>query len=165
MSERKLRAIDEELSPAAWAIRFAASHEDVITVLSGMSTLSQVRDNVGSMKEFTPLSEETKEMMIGMAQAQKEAGPEHTGDFKKYESLTYHGLSVAAILDSYNSIMIQPNPFFAGEQNYLANRMLAMGVTDIKQEFPKEKVMLDGEDITEQVEEAWSFLVEHAFVM
>jgi len=49
--------------------------------------------------------------------------------------------------------------------NYLANKLLSLGVTDIHQEFPKETVVLDGEDITQQVEEAWAFLVENAFVM
>ena len=43
--------------------------------------------------------------------------------------------------------------------------MLALGVTDLKQGFPKERVVLDGEDITAQVDEAWAWLVEHAFVM
>lgn len=47
----------------------------------------------------------------------------------------------------------------------LANKLLANGVTDIKQEFPKETVTFHGEDITGQVEEAWNFLVKHAFVM
>ncbi len=49
--------------------------------------------------------------------------------------------------------------------NYLANKMLSLGVTDIKKPFPEEKVLLNGEDITVQVKEAWDFLVEHAFVM
>ena len=49
--------------------------------------------------------------------------------------------------------------------NYLANKMLALGVTDIKQTFPEETVISDGKDITKMVKEAWDFLVEHAFVM
>lgn len=81
------------------------------------------------------------------------------------KGITYHGVSVAAILDTYNSAMVQPNPLFSGEMNYLANKMLSLGVTDIKQPFPEETVFLNGEDITSQVEEAWNFLVEHAFVM
>ena len=93
------------------------------------------------------------------------AGPEHTGDFKKYENLTYHGISVAAILGTYNSAMVQPNPLFSGEMNYLANKLLSIGVTDIHQTFPEETVILDGEDFTAQVKEAWNFLVEHGFVM
>lgn len=51
------------------------------------------------------------------------------------------------------------------EMNYLANRMLALGVKDIKAPMAEETVILDGEDITAQVKEAWDFLVEHAFVM
>ena len=61
--------------------------------------------------------------------------------------------------------MVQPNLLFSGEMNYLANKMLSLGVMDIHQPFAEETVMLDGEDITAQVKEAWDFLVEHAFVM
>lgn len=164
-SEKQLRAIEPEISPAGWALRYAASKEGVLAVLSGMSTLEQVRDNVKSMKGFTALSDEQQKLLEKLAADQKAAGPEHTGDFTKYESLTYHGVSVAAILDTYNSAMVQPNPLFSGEMNYLANKMLFLGVRNIHQNFPEEIVMLDGEDITAQVKEAWDFLVEHAFVM
>lgn len=43
-------------SSASYAIRFAAGFEGIMMVLSGMSTLDQLRDNVGFMKEFQPLS-------------------------------------------------------------------------------------------------------------
>lgn len=164
-AEKKLRSIQPELSPAVWALRFAGSMDDVIAVLSGMSTLEQVQDNVKNMKDFRPLGEDDKDMLLTMAKEQKAAGPEGTGDFTEYEDLTYHDISVAAIFDTYNSAMVQPNPLFSGEMNYLANKLLAVGVTDIKQEFPKETVLFQGKDITTQVEEAWNFLVEHAFVM
>ena len=164
-SEKRLRTIDPAISPAGWALRYATGKEGVIAVLSGMSTLEQVKDNVKSMKGFTGLSEEHQALLEKLAADQKASGPEHTGDFSKYEALTYHGISVAAILDTYNSAMVQPNPLFSGEMNYLANRMLALGVKDIHQPFPEETVTLVGKDITAQVKEAWDFLVEHAFVM
>ncbi len=164
-AEKKLRSAAPEMSPAVWALRFAGSMENVIAVLSGMSTLEQVQDNVNNLKDYVPLGENDKEMLLTMAKEQKATGPEATGDFSEYESLIYHGISVAAILDTYTSAMVQPNPLFSGEMNYLANKLLAGGVKDIKQEFPKETVTFHGKDITGQVEEAWNFLVEHAFVM
>lgn len=43
-------------SPASVAIRFAASYEGVFMVLSGMSTLAQMEDNLSFMKAFKPLA-------------------------------------------------------------------------------------------------------------
>ena len=40
----------------SWAIRWVASLPNVLCVLSGMTTLEQVQDNVASMDPFIPLS-------------------------------------------------------------------------------------------------------------
>ncbi len=53
--------IFEELhtaSPASYAIRYAAGLENVMMVLSGMSNMEQMQDNISYMKEFEPLKED-----------------------------------------------------------------------------------------------------------
>lgn len=51
-----LKAAAPEKNLPSWALRFAASLEGIITVLSGMSTLEQMEQNLATMKEFSPLS-------------------------------------------------------------------------------------------------------------
>ena len=45
------------LSNASYAIRFAAGFEGIRVVLSGMSDMAQMKDNVSYMKDFKPLDE------------------------------------------------------------------------------------------------------------
>jgi predicted aldo/keto reductase-like oxidoreductase len=51
------------LSLASWAIRYAASFEGIITVLSGMSNIEQMRDNVSFMGDFKPLDDTEKALV------------------------------------------------------------------------------------------------------
>ena len=44
-------------SPASYAIRYCASFEGIFMVLSGMSDLSQLEDNIGFMRDFRPFDE------------------------------------------------------------------------------------------------------------
>lgn len=55
-----LKDAEPNSSCASWALRFAADLEGVITVLSGMSNIEQMRDNLSFMKTFTHLTPEQK---------------------------------------------------------------------------------------------------------
>ena len=66
--KQALDAAGNGLSYAGWALRFAASLDQIITVLSGMSNLAQMEDNLRSMRAFRPLNEKEMEA-IRRAQA------------------------------------------------------------------------------------------------
>lgn len=58
-----LKEANPNNSYASWAIKFAANLDGVITVLSGMSNIEQMEDNLSYMKDFTKLSEEEKKVL------------------------------------------------------------------------------------------------------
>ena len=58
-----LKEANPNVSFASWAIKFAANLDGVITVLSGMSNIEQMQDNLSYMKDFTKLSEEEKKVL------------------------------------------------------------------------------------------------------
>lgn len=58
--QKIFKEAEPESSVASWAIRFAADLEGIITVLSGMSTVEQMKDNLSFMKEFHGLSDKQK---------------------------------------------------------------------------------------------------------
>lgn len=50
-------------SPAGYAIRYCAGFEGIFMVLSGMSDMAQMEDNLATMTEFVPLSQAEHEMI------------------------------------------------------------------------------------------------------
>jgi len=58
-----LKEQDPQASVASWAVRFAASLPGVEMVLSGMSTLDQLRDNVSYMRDFEPLTPQQMDLL------------------------------------------------------------------------------------------------------
>lgn len=50
-------------SYASWAIRYVGSKDNILSILSGMSSLAQMKDNLSFMKDFKPLDSHEEEVI------------------------------------------------------------------------------------------------------
>ena len=64
-----LKDADPEASCASWALRFAAGLDNILAVLSGMSSLEQMDDNLRHMTPFKPLDEGEMKVIARAQQA------------------------------------------------------------------------------------------------
>ncbi len=64
---KEVKALFDAYAPgasyASWAIRFVASLDGILTVLSGMSNVAQMEDNLSYMRQFKPLNEEEQRII------------------------------------------------------------------------------------------------------
>ena len=163
-AEALLKAVHPDWSIASWSVRFCLEKEDVIAVLSGMSTLEQVLDNTKTSNEAGPLTEEEKKALAEAIRIYRESAPIKQSEIDSYKGLLYHGVPVSAILQAYSICQIQPDPGFSDDNNYLKNAIAEAEHVDFHTGLEKQTVLdPDGTDITEMVEKAVAWLTEHSF--
>ena len=64
----ELKSRDPEASIASWAFRFVASHPRIAVVLSGMSEMEHLVDNIKTFSDFKPCTEEELEFLQGIGE-------------------------------------------------------------------------------------------------
>ena len=163
-AEALLKKAHPEWSIASWAVRFCLEKEDVIAVLSGMSTLDQVRDNIATSNEAGKMTEEEHKVLAEAMHIYRESAPIKQSEIDQYKGLTYHGVPVSAILQAYSICQIQPAPGFSDDNNYLKNAIAEAEHVDFHNGLEKQAVITkDGKDITDLVEKAVEWLTRNSF--
>jgi len=98
----KLAAIDGESSAPAWAFRFLQGLPNVKMVLSGMSNLEQMQENIATFAARAPVSQEGTELLLEIAEGMKNSVP-CTGCRYCCDGCPM-GLDIPLLLSVYNDI-------------------------------------------------------------
>lgn len=100
IANRLLQRNPEE-SIASWAFRFAGTHPDVLTVLSGMTYMEHLEDNLNTYSPLKPLTEDDLEFLQETADIMKQYPTVPCNDCKYCMPCPY-GIDIPAILLHYN---------------------------------------------------------------
>lgn len=104
----KMKSRDAQASVASWAFRFAGTPEGVLTVLSGMTYMEHLRDNLRTYMPLKPLSEEEKEFLYEVADDIFNLNTIPCNDCKYCMPCPY-GLNIPAIFVHYNKCIKEGN--------------------------------------------------------
>lgn len=63
----RMKERESQMSIASWAFRFCGSYPNILTVLSGMSSMDPLIENVETFSHFKPLNDEEKAFLMEMA--------------------------------------------------------------------------------------------------
>ena len=109
------------MSPASWAIRFAASLDGVETVLSGMSAPEQMRDNVSFMRDMEPMSDEELDTVGEAVGIIRRSLAVQCTSCRYCEEACPEGIPVADYFSLYNAEVFHPHREFFLHRHYYRN--------------------------------------------
>lgn len=114
----RLKQREPERSVASWAFRYAGTHPGVLTVLSGMTYMEHLLDNLHTYCPLKPLTEEEMQYLYDTADLMMQYPTIPCNDCKYCMPCPY-GLDIPAILLHYNKCVNQGNiPESAQAENY-----------------------------------------------
>lgn len=106
VDEAKVKALRPEESPASWGFRFLMGLPNVTMVLSGMSSMAQMEDNVKTFSEDKPLSSQEIDVLMEIAEGFKKTVP--------CTACRYccdgcpKGLDIPMLLKKYSELVLAP---------------------------------------------------------
>ena len=104
----RLKQREPERSVASWAFRFNGSHPNVMTILSGMTYMEHLQDNIRSFAPLIPLNEEEQAFLFETAELMLQYPTIPCNDCKYCMPCPY-GLDIPAILLHYNKCVNEGN--------------------------------------------------------
>ena len=118
----KLKQREPERSVASWAFRFAGSFPGVMTVLSGMTYMEHLQDNLRSYSPLHPLTDEEFAFLQETADLMMQYQTIPCNDCKYCMPCPY-GIDIPAILLHYNKCINEGNmPSSRQDENFLKAR-------------------------------------------
>ena len=105
---REILALDPERSLASWAFRFAGSFPRVLTVLSGMTYMEHLKDNLCTYCPLEELNDEEKEFLYGIAEGMMSYNTIPCNDCKYCMPCPY-GIDIPGVLTHYNKCIAEGN--------------------------------------------------------
>ena len=102
-----LKKLRPQESVAAWAFRFLQQFPNVVMILSGMSDVEQMKDNLITFAEEKTLSEEENELLLTIADSMKKSVPCTACRYCCDDCPM--GLDIPKMLATYNEIVIAPS--------------------------------------------------------
>ena len=105
------KAVLDELyggSPASYAIRFAAGFPGMMMVLSGMSSMEQMNDNLSYMKDFQPLNEAELAAVKKVQEIFKSKNLIPCTACRYCTTYCPKGIDIPYMLNQYNQITFNP---------------------------------------------------------
>ena len=118
----RLKQREPERSVASWAFRYAGTHPDVLTVLSGMTYMEHLVDNLRSFCPLKPLTEDEFKFLYDTADQMMQYPTVPCNDCKYCMPCPY-GLNIPAILLHYNKCVNEGNiPSSSKDPDYARER-------------------------------------------
>ena len=105
---RKILARDPQRTLASWAFRYAGSFPRVLTVLSGMTYMEHLKENLCTYCPLEELTDEEKEFLYGVADEIVEYNTIPCNDCKYCMPCPY-GIDIPSVLTHYNKCIAEGN--------------------------------------------------------